>query len=96
MSDSQNERESTTGTHGTVELDGHWQVILFNDDHNEALYVVQCLKRVFGHNESLAHKIMNEAHRLGRAIAEVEEKAKALLHKTQLQSCGLTAAVEEL
>jgi nicotinamidase-related amidase len=59
-------------------------------------HVVKCLMRVFGHARHLAEKIMFEAHNLGRAVAEVEEKEKAQLHKDQLQSCGLTAAIEKV
>ncbi len=92
-----NTSESPTGsTGGAAQLDSMWQVILFNDEHNEASYVVHCLKKVFGHVEPLARKIMMEAHRRGRAIAEVEEREKALLHKTQLQTFGLTTAVEPI
>ena len=83
-------------TDDVVGTEGASQVILFNDDHNEAGYVVQCLMRVFGHNEHLAAKIMFEAHGKGRAIAEMEDGKKAQLHKEQLDSCGLTSAVEQI
>jgi ATP-dependent Clp protease adapter protein ClpS len=81
---------------GAAGLSGMWQVVLFNDDHNSAWHVVACLRRVFGHNEQLAFKVMMEAHTRGRAIAEVEDKPKAQLHKDQLQSFGLTAAIEAI
>jgi ATP-dependent Clp protease adapter protein ClpS len=73
-----------------------WQVVLFNDDHNSAWHVVACLRCVFGHNEQSAFKGMMEAHTRGRAIAEVESKKKAQLHKDQLQSLGLMAAIETI
>ncbi len=95
MSGSKSRRKPAVFTADAV-MDGMWQVILFNDEHNEADYVVQCLRRIFGHIEPLAQKIMQEAHRRGRAIAEVEEREKAQLHKDQLQSCGLTAAMEPI
>lgn len=79
-----------------VDHDGMWQVVLYNDSHNLADYVVACLVRVFGHSQGLAKKIMLEAHRKGRAIAEVEGRDEAVLHKGQLQSCGLTASVEQV
>lgn len=81
---------------GAIDLSGIWQVILFNDDHNNAEYVVMCLMKVFGHNMAIAAKIMLEAHNRGRAIAEVEDKEKAQLHKDQLQSLGLTASIEKI
>lgn len=96
MSGSKIKKTPTTFTDEAVGLSGMWQVLLFNDDHNEAGYVVQCLRRVFGHNEPLAHKIMLEAHNRGRAIAEVEAREKAQLHKEQLQSYGLTTTIEPI
>ena len=77
-------------------MDNPCQVILFNDDHNIAGYVVQCLCRVFGHPEQMAVKIMMEAHTRGRSIAQVEDQSKAEAHRAQLQSCGLTATVEHI
>ena len=81
---------------GALGLDGIRQVVLYNDDHNAAVFVVHCLRRVFGHTEQMAEKIMMEAHIKGRSIAEVEDREKAQLHKDQLQSCGLTAEVEKI
>ena len=72
------------------------QVVLHNDDHNEAGYVAECLIRVFGHVQELAVKIMMEAHRKGRAIAEVESETPAIQHRDQLRSLGLSATVEKV
>jgi ATP-dependent Clp protease adapter protein ClpS len=80
----------------SVNLDGMYEVILYNDDHNTADHVVMCLMTVFGHGLRLAVKIMAEAHHKGRAIAEVEGKEPAVLHREQLQSFGLTASVEKI
>lgn len=76
------------------ELEDVCQVVLWNDDHNEAGFVVRCLERVFGHAETLATKIMFEAHNNGKAIAEIEGRESARLHCQQMQSCGLTCTVE--
>ena len=68
----------TTRTHqtpatGTVEkLEDMHEVILFNDDHNDAIYVVDCLVRVFDHSPQLAAKIMLETGRFGAAEATLE------------------------
>lgn len=82
--------ESTPRTEDTC------QVVLHNDDHNEAGYVAECLIRVFGHVQDLAWKIMMEAHRKGRAIAEVESETPAVRHRDQLRSLGLSATVEKV
>jgi len=73
-----------------------YQVVLWNDDHNEAGFVVRCIMQIFGHAASLATKIMFEAHNDGKAIAEVEGKESATLHCQQLKSFGLTASVEKV
>jgi ATP-dependent Clp protease adapter protein ClpS len=73
-----------------------WQVVLHNDDVNSMIHVVTCLMQVFGHPWALACKIMLEAHRLGRAVAEVENETPARRHRDQLRSFGLSATVERL
>jgi ATP-dependent Clp protease adapter protein ClpS len=72
------------------------QVVVFNDDHHTADYVVVCLMNVFGHPGGLAAKIMLEAHNRGRAIAEVEETELAREHCTDLLEAGLGAIVESV
>jgi ATP-dependent Clp protease adapter protein ClpS len=79
-----------------VQLADRYQVVLWNDDHNEAGFVVHCLIQVFGHSVSLATKIMFEANNNEKAIAEVEGKESAELHCQQLKSFGLTASVEKI
>lgn len=72
------------------------QVVLYNDDHTDAGFVVGCLIRIFSHPSPLAAKIMIEAHVRGRAIAEVEGIEEAKVHCSQLQAAGLGANVESL
>lgn len=86
----------TVTTDTTSRLEGFYQVVLHNDDHNSMEHVVLCLMKVFGHNQELAVKIMIEAHNEGKAIAEVEAETPAKLHRDQLQSYGLSATVEKV
>ncbi len=79
-----------------LSLDDGYAVVLYNDEHNTMPFVVKALMRVFGHPVALAEKIMREAHEKNRAIAEVEDKEQAVLHKQQLVSLGLTAGVEKV
>jgi len=72
------------------------QVVLYNDDVNTFEYVVAMLCGVFGHTAPLAWKIAGEAHFRGRAIAEVESRAKAEKHAAALQAGGLRATVEDI
>lgn len=80
----------------TTTLAPVYQVVLHNDDVNTTDHVVNCLMRVFGHSRALAEKIMKEAHRRGRAIAQVEAEAEALLHRDQLIGYSLSATVERI
>jgi ATP-dependent Clp protease adapter protein ClpS len=84
----------TTDSLSDTRIEDMYQVVLFNDDHNAAEFVVVILMRVFGHPMQLAGKIMLEAHNNGRSIADVEAKELAIKHKQQLESFGLTAAAE--
>jgi len=79
-----------------VSLERMYQVTLFNDDINDADYVVECLISIFKHPLELAVKIMIEAHESGRAIAEVESKALAIQHTAALHRAGLDAKAEPI
>ena len=85
-----NESETTAMPVGVVDdeslLEGMYQVILHNDDHNSMDHIVASLGKVFGHAPQLAEKIMMEAHGRGSAVAEVEAESPAKLHRDQLQS----------
>ena len=89
-------KKPTVTTHSDVKHEDMYEVVLYNDDHNIAEFVATCLMRVFKHDMTMAIKIMMEAHRNGKAIAEVEAKSDAILHKQQLTSSGLTAEVEKV
>lgn len=72
------------------------QVVLHNDDINSVEHVVRSLQTVFAYNIELAAKIMLEAHKTGRSIAEVEAETPAIEHRDQLRAYGLSATVEPL
>lgn len=72
------------------------QVVLHNDEINTVAHVVACLRDVFGHPETLAVKIMLEAHTQGRAIAEVEDEPLARRHQAALIARKLIATVEAI
>ena len=86
----------TAHSSGDLQLDGVSQVVLYNDDVNSFDHVVHCLQDVFGHSHQIAEKVALEAHKNGKAIAEVEGHTEAVHHKEQLVSYGLTAEVEKI
>jgi len=72
-----------------------YSVILHNDDHNEMVYVVQCLlKTVPALGTSKAVLIMLEAHKHGRAVVTTCPLELAELYRDRLESFGLTATIE--
>ncbi len=74
-----------------------WSVILHNDDHNEMLYVVQCLQKAVPHlSEQRAVEIMLEAHNHGKAIVTTCPLELAELYRDRLASFGLTATIEKV
>lgn len=79
-----------------LNLEGICQVVLYNDDVNSFDHVVRSLMVVFGHPIELSSKLAMDAHTSGRTIAEVEDASKAIVHKQQLISFGLTAEVERI
>ncbi len=72
-----------------------YSVVLHNDDHNEMVYVVQCLvKSVPNLGTSKAVWIMLEAHNRGRAIVTTCPLELAELYRDRLEGFGLTATIE--
>lgn len=72
------------------------QVILYNDDHNTMDHVVRSLVRsVPGMGTARAVQIMFEAHSSGRAVVIVCPLELAELVRDRLESCGLTATIEQ-
>ena len=73
-----------------------YKVILHNDDHNEMVYVVQCLmKTVPGLGAARATRIMFEAHNHGKAVVTTCPLELAELYRDRLESFGLTATIEK-
>lgn len=73
-----------------------YKVILHNDDHNDMLYVVQCLmKTVPRLGAARATRIMLEAHNRGKAVVTTCPLELAELYRDRLESFGLTATIEK-
>ncbi|MCC6174561.1 MAG: ATP-dependent Clp protease adaptor ClpS [Chloroflexi bacterium] len=73
-----------------------YKVILHNDDVNSMDHVVRSLVRsVPGLGLGKAVRIMLEAHNSGRAVVIVCPLEPAELYRDRLESCGLTATIEQ-
>ncbi len=72
-----------------------WSVLLWNDDHNEMLYVVRSLlKAVPSLSRTKAVTIMLEAHNTGKAVVITCPLEHAELYRDRLLGFGLTATIE--
>lgn len=71
-------------------------VVLHNDDHNTMDHVVRSLCRCVPTLSVVkAVRIMLEAHNTGRATVVVCPLELAELYRDRLESCGLTATIEQ-
>jgi len=73
-----------------------WAVVLFNDDHNEMLYVALLLRQATGFSLDQCRDIMMTAHTMGKAIVTVTEKPRAERIVSVLTTGGLTAKLRAL
>ena len=72
-------------------------VLLHNDDHNDMLYVVQCVRKsVPGISQERAIEIMLEAHTNGKAAVTTCPLELAELYRDRLTSFNLTATIERV
>jgi len=85
----------STDTDTSLLHDSLYQLILYNDEVHSTDFVAMCLIKVLKHNMQIAVKVMMEAHEKGKAVAEIEPREQAQLHKDQLQSYGLTVSIEK-
>jgi ATP-dependent Clp protease adaptor protein ClpS len=71
-----------------------WNVLLHNDDVNEARFVVRTVMRVVHLNFPAATDVMITAHTRGRALVVTTHKERAELFRDQFATRGLTATIE--
>jgi ATP-dependent Clp protease adaptor protein ClpS len=74
--------------------DRPWQVVVWNDPVNLMSYVVWVFRRLFGHSEAEATRLMLQVHHEGRAVVAHGplEKAESDCHR--LHHHGLWATME--
>lgn len=63
-----------------------FNVVLLNDEHHTAQFVVDVLQKALGMNQPKALLLMNEAHSKGRSIVWTGPKEVAELKQEQIQS----------
>ena len=73
-----------------------WQVVVWNDPVNLMSYVVWVFRKLFGHSEAEATRLMLQVHHEGRAIVSSGPLEKAELDCHRLHHHGLWATLERV
>ena len=76
------------------EVDRAWQVVVWNDPVNLMSYVVWVFRKLFGHSQEEATRLMLQVHHQGRAIVSSGPLEKAELDCHRLHHHGLWATME--
>lgn len=76
-----------------TEHDRPWNVIVWNDPVTLMSYVVFVLRKLFGHSEQTATKLMLQIHHEGKAVVSSGPREKAESDVAQLHAHGLQATL---
>lgn len=75
------------------EHDRLWNVIVWNDPVTLMSYVVFVLRKLFGHSEQTATKLMLQIHHEGKAVVSSGPREKAESDVARLHAHGLQATL---
>jgi ATP-dependent Clp protease adaptor protein ClpS len=70
-----------------------WNVIVWNDPVTLMSYVVYVLRKLFGHAEPTATRLMLQIHHEGKAVVANGPREKAEMHVHRLHAHGLQATM---
>lgn len=65
-----------------------YHVILFNDDDHTYEYVIEMLKKLFGHPEPKGFQMAQEVDTKGRVIVDTTSRERAELKRDQIHAYG--------
>ena len=65
-----------------------YHVILHNDDDHTFEYVIEMLKKLFGHPEPKGYQMAYEVHTQGRVIVDTTSMERAELKRDQIHAYG--------
>ncbi len=78
-----------------TELDGTWNVLVFDDPVNLMDYVTRVFQKVFGYPREHAETLMMTVHQAGKALVWSGAREPAELYVQQLHSYQLQASLEK-
>jgi ATP-dependent Clp protease adaptor protein ClpS len=65
-----------------------YHVILFNDEDHTFDYVIEMLKKLFGHPEPKGFQMAHEVHTKGRVVVDTTSRERAELKRDQIHAYG--------
>ncbi len=75
------------------DADRPWNVIVWNDPVTLMSYVVYVLRKLFGHDEPTATRLMLQVHHEGRAVVAAGPREKSEADVSRLHAHGLQATL---
>ncbi|PRZ30491.1 ATP-dependent Clp protease adaptor protein ClpS [Antricoccus suffuscus] len=78
----------------SVEHEGQWVTIVWNDPVNLMSYVTYVFKNLFGYDEPTATKLMLDVHEKGKAVVSTGAKESMEHDTTRLHAAGLWATFQ--
>jgi ATP-dependent Clp protease adaptor protein ClpS len=85
--------ERETEEESRDERDQPWNVVVWNDPVTLMSYVVYVLRKLFGHDEPTATKLMLQIHNEGKAIVASGPREKSEADVARLHAHGLQATL---
>ena len=85
--------EKIEETEDVSTLDSVWKVIVWNDPVTLMSYVVFVLRKLFGHDEATATKLMLQVHHEGKAVVASGPREKSESDVARLHAHGLQATL---
>lgn len=79
----------------STELQGTWNVLVFDDPVNLMEYVVKVFQKVFGYSREKSEDLMLTVHQAGKALVWTGDRERAELYVQQLHSYQLQASLEK-
>ncbi|MGH3665042.1 MAG: ATP-dependent Clp protease adapter ClpS [Egibacteraceae bacterium] len=87
--------ERTRRTEEVTERDRPWDVIVWNDPVTLMSYVVFVLRKLFGHDEAKATRLMLQIHHEGKAVVASGPREKSEADVARLHAHGLQATLAQ-
>ena len=86
-------RERAPARHERAVRDMPWNVIVWNDPVTLMSYVVLVFRRLFGHDQETATRLMLQVHTEGKAVVATQPREQAEVSVAQLHAFGLQATL---